>query len=213
MNYDIQLNKAQKRFGDKVIFREVSARFDGGQIHGIIGRNGSGKTVLLKCIAGFIQDYTGQITIGGVERKKIRIDQIPIGAIIEAPGFVSGYSGFQNLKFLADVRGRIGAEAIRAAMETVGLDPKSRKHVEKYSMGMRQRLGIAQALMEDPPLLLLDEPMNGLDNKGVKEMRQVFKQQRGLGKTILMSSHNPQDIEELCDTVYEMDGGVLSRIR
>ena len=212
MGCEILLEKVNKKYGSQTVLCDVSARFEPGKIYGIIGRNGSGKTVLLKCIAGFIQDYSGRITIDGTDRKKIPIDSLLIGAIIETPGFVRGYSGFQNLKFLANVRHRIQNDAIRAAMESVGLDPKSRKHVNKYSMGMRQRLGIAQALMENPPLFLLDEPMNGLDNQGVREIRELFKQLRAQGNTLLMASHNPLDIEELCDKVYEMDQGRLAPI-
>lgn len=212
MGCEILLEKVNKKYGSQTVLCDVSAHFEPGKIYGIIGRNGSGKTVLLKCIAGFIQDYSGRITIDGTDRKKIPIDSLLIGAIIETPGFVRGYSGFQNLKFLANVRHRIQNDAIRAAMESVGLDPKSRKHVNKYSMGMRQRLGIAQALMENPPLFLLDEPMNGLDNQGVREIRELFKQLRTRGNTLLMASHNPLDIEELCDKVYEMDQGRLAPI-
>ncbi len=119
------------------------------------------------------------------------------------------YSGFRNLKFLADIRHRIGDEDVRRAMKRVGLDPDSRKWVSKYSLGMRQRLGIAQAIMEKPKLLILDEPMNGLDNHGVLETRALLTELREEGKTLLIASHNPLDIEELCDHVYEMDAGKM----
>jgi ABC-2 type transport system ATP-binding protein len=135
-----------------------------------------------------------------------------IGAIIETPGFLPQYSALENLRILAKIRARIGDSEIKAALKQVGLSGIN-KRVGKYSLGMKQRLGIAQAIMENPDILLLDEPMNGLDKSGVNDMRELFKTLREQGKTILLASHNPLDIEELCDTVYEMDGGVLSKVR
>ena len=209
----IKLTNVCKSYGREKVLRNVSAFFRPGEIHGIIGRNGSGKTVLLKCIAGLSGIDSGTIRVG---RKIIGRDiEIPprMGAIIETPGFLPNYSGLQNLKFLADIRGRIDELDICFAMERVGLDPDSRKHVSKYSLGMRQRLGIAQALMEHPRLLLLDEPMNGLDNEGVEDMRRLFRSLRREGVTMLLASHNPLDIQSLCDHVYEMDAGRMTSIR
>lgn len=209
----IKLNNVTKTYGREKVLDNVSAFFRAGEIHGIIGRNGSGKTVLLKCIAGLSSIDRGSIRVG---RKLIGRDiETPprMGAIIEVPGFLPNYSGFRNLKFLADIRGRIDDEDVYDAMERVGLDPESHKHVSKYSLGMRQRLGIAQALMEHPRLLLLDEPMNGLDNEGVEDMRELFLALRDEGRTLLIASHNPLDIQELCDHVYQMDAGHLEAIR
>lgn len=209
----IKLTNITKSYGREKVLDNVCAFFRPGAIHGIIGRNGSGKTVLLKCIAGLTTPDRGTIRVG---RKIIGRDiETPprLGAIIEVPGFLPNYSGFRNLKFLADIRGRIEDDDIYDAMEAVGLDPYSRKHVSKYSLGMRQRLGIAQALMEHPRLLILDEPMNGLDNEGVEDMRSLFLSLRHRGVTMIIASHNPLDIQELCDHVYEMDGGKLNSIR
>ena len=136
-----------------------------------------------------------------------------IGAIIENPGFLANYSGYNNLKFLASINKKIDKEQIRQTLKTVGLDPDSKKHVSKYSMGMRQRLGLAQALMEDPDILFLDEPMNGLDKRGVEEMRELFSRLREEGKTIIMANHSAEDIDILCDTVYEMDLGVIHKVK
>lgn len=209
----IKLTNVTKSYGHEKVLDNVCAFFRPGQIHGIIGRNGSGKTVLLKCIAGLTTPDHGTIRIG---RKVIGRDvETPprLGAIIETPGFLPNYSGFLNLKLLADIRGRIEDDEICDAMERVGLDPDSRKHVSKYSLGMRQRLGIAQALMERPRLLILDEPMNGLDNEGVEDMRKLFLHLRAQGVTIIIASHNPLDIHKLCDHVYAMDAGRLTSIR
>lgn len=205
----IEVQNVVKRFRDQVVLKNVSISFEKGKIHGIVGRNGSGKTVLFKCICGLMHPEEGVILVNG---KRVGRDvDMPedIGAIIEAPGFLPNYSGYKNLRFLANIRRKIGKEEILNVLNTVGLDPESRKHVGKYSLGMRQRLGIAQAIMEDPEILILDEPMNGLDNAGVQDIRALLLELKAQGKTILLASHNHEDIAALCDTVHEMDGGVL----
>ena len=205
----IEVQNVVKRFRDQVVLKNVSISFEKGQIHGIVGRNGSGKTVLFKCICGLMHPEEGVIFVNG---KRVGRDvDMPedIGAIIEAPGFLPNYSGYKNLRFLANIRRKIGKEEILNVLKTVGLDPESRKHVGKYALGMRQRLGIAQAIMEDPEILILDEPMNGLDNAGVQDIRALLLELKAQGKTILLASHNHEDIAALCDTVHEMDGGVL----
>lgn len=205
----IEVQNVVKRFRDQVVLKNVSISFEKGKIHGIVGRNGSGKTVLFKCICGLMHPEEGVILVNG---KRVGRDvDMPenIGAIIEAPGFLPNYSGYKNLRFLANIRRKIGKEEILNVLRTVGLDPESRKHVGKYSLGMRQRLGIAQAIMEDPEILILDEPMNGLDNAGVQDIRALLLELKAQGKTILLASHNHEDIAALCDTVHEMDGGVL----
>lgn len=205
----IEVQNVVKRFRDQVVLKNVSISFEKGQIHCIVGRNGSGKTVLFKCICGLMHPEEGVILVNG---KRVGRDvDMPedIGAIIEAPGFLPNYSGYKNLRFLANIRRKIGKEEILNVLKTVGLDPESRKHVGKYSLGMRQRLGIAQAIMEDPEILILDEPMNGLDNAGVQDIRALLLELKAQGKTILLASHNHEDIAALCDTVHEMDGGVL----
>ena len=211
----IQVKDVCKQFGKEMVLKNVSIGFDKGKIHGIVGRNGCGKTVLLRIICGLYRATSGTVVVNG---KRVG-DEVEFpactGILIENPGFVPYYSGQKNLRILADMsgHGRIKGEVIDRALEQVGLPAHSRKSVAKYSLGMRQRLGIAQAIMEDPELLILDEPMNGLDNRGVADMRALFKELRAAGKTILLSSHDPLDIEELCDTVCEMDAGVISRVR
>ena len=205
----IEVQNVVKRFRDQVVLKNVLISFEKGKIHGIVGRNGSGKTVLFKCICGLMHPEEGVILVNG---KRVGRDvDMPedIGAIIEAPGFLPNYSGYKNLRFLANIRRKFGKDEILNVLKTVGLDPESRKHVGKYSLGMRQRLGIAQAIMEDPEILILDEPMNGLDNAGVQDIRALLLELKAHGKTILLASHNHEDIAALCDTVHEMDGGVL----
>lgn len=203
----IVLENVVKKFKDYTALRGISISFEKGKIHGIIGRNGSGKTVMMKCICGLMHPDSGKITVNGkMIGKEVDIAD-DIGAIIEAPGFLPNYSGYRNLKFLADIKRVIGKQEIYAAMKTVGLDPDNGKHVGKYSLGMRQRLGLAQAIMENPSILILDEPMNGLDRKGVEEMRDLLVSFREQGKTVLLASHNREDIDILCDTVQEMEDG------
>lgn len=207
MELMIEVKNAVKKFKEYRALDDVSLSFEKGKIHGIIGRNGSGKTVLFKCICGFLKLDAGEILVDGKRiGKDIEAPQ-DIGVIIESPGFLPNYSGYQNLHFLACIRNRVHKNEIQEIMKRVGLDPKSRKHVGKYSMGMRQRLGIAQAIMEEPALLILDEPMNGLDNQGVADIRALLLKLKEEGKTILLASHNREDIEALCDTVVEIDQG------
>ena len=207
----ITVENVSKKFGRETVLDNVSLTIKNGSIVGIVGRNGSGKTVLFKLICGFYTADKGKIIVDGKQLgKDIDIPET-IGSIIETPGFLGNYSGYRNLKYLAGIRGKIGKEDIRRAIERVGLDPQSRKKVRKYSLGMRQRLGLAQAFMEGQEILVLDEPMNGLDNQGVKDMRELFLELKGQGKTLLIASHNREDIDLLCDEVYEMDHGVLAK--
>ena len=195
------------------ILKNINVHFEQGKIHGLIGRNGSGKTMLMKCICGFVKPTKGTVIVDG---KRIGKDcDFPenTGIIIETPGFIQYYSGLKNLKLLADLKGKITADNIKNSMRQVGLDPDLKRPVRKYSLGMRQRLGLAQAIMEDPDLLILDEPMNGLDKDGVKDMRQYLLDLKEKGKTILIASHSAEDIDVLCDTVCEMDKGNLRWIR
>lgn len=206
-NSFIQVNDIVLRFKKDILLDHVSYQCEHGKIHGIVGRNGSGKTLLMKCICGFIRPNEGHIYVRDKEIGK-DIDFTPdTGIIIETPGFIPYYSGYHNLKVLAAINNRISRKDIENAMYQVGLDPTMKKRVATYSLGMRQRLGIAQAIMEDPSLIILDEPFNGLDKHGVEEMREYFLSLKKKGKTILLTSHNTEDIEYLCDTVVEMDHG------
>ena len=209
----ISVKNLSKDFGQERVLKSVTRDFERGKIHGIVGSNGSGKTVLMKCICGFLIPDGGSITVNG-ERVGVDVDFPPdLGLIIETPGFLPNMTGVKNLEILASLNKKIGLEGIAASMRAVSLDPSMNKPVGKYSLGMRQRLGIAQAIMEDPALLILDEPLNGLDKHGVREMRQLIKGLKEQGKTILLASHNQGDIDELCDTVCEMDAGVMTMIR
>lgn len=208
----IKVENVVKKFGADTVLNNISIEFESGKIYGILGRNGSGKTVLFKTIIGFLKPSGGKVIVNGKEIGKDTDFADNIGIIIETPGFLSSYTGFKNLEYLAGIKNLIGKKEIRESMERVGLDPDSKKKVGKYSLGMRQRLGIAQAIMENPDILILDEPMNGLDHQGVEEVREILRNLRDEGKTIILASHNKEDIETLCDEVYEMDRGKLTLI-
>jgi len=209
----IEVKNLSKSFGEEQVLKGVSRDFEIGKIHGIVGNNGSGKTVLMKCICGFLKPSGGRVLVNGKEVGKDMDFPDDLGIIIETPGFLPNLSGMKNLQILASLKKRASNEVIREVIRKVGLDPDSRKPVGKYSLGMRQRLGLAQALMEDPSILILDEPLNGLDKHGVVHIRELIKSLRAEGKTILLASHNQMDIDELCDTVCEMDGGVMTMMR
>ena len=212
-NIAISVRNVCKDFGQVRVLKSVSRDFEAGKIHGIVGNNGSGKTVLMKCICGFLLPTEGMVLVNG---KRVGIDvDFPsdLGIIIETPGFLPNITGVKNLEILASLNKKIGLADIADSIRRVGLDPQSKTPVGKYSLGMRQRLGIAQAIMENPSLLILDEPMNGLDKHGVAEMRKLIKGLKNEGKTILLASHNQGDIDELCDTVCEMDAGIMTMIR
>ena len=206
----IKVDNVIKKFGSEIALNNVSIEFEKGKIYGIVGRNGSGKTVLFKTIIGFLKPASGRIIVDGKEIGRDTDFADHIGIIIETPGFLSAYSGYKNLEYLASIKNIIGKKEIKESMERVGLDPNSKKKVGTYSLGMRQRLGIAQAIMENPDILILDEPMNGLDNQGVEEVRNILLNLKEEGKSIILASHNKEDIEALCDEVYEMDHGKLT---
>lgn len=209
----IDINNIDLTIGKTNILKNITVSFDEGKIHGLIGRNGSGKTMLMKCICGFIKPTGGEITVDGKRVGKDVDFPKNMGIIIETPGFIPYYSGYKNLKLLAGLNNKISKQEIKKSMEQVGLDPDLKRHVKKYSLGMRQRLGLAQAIMENPKILILDEPFNGLDKDGVADMRKYLLELKERGKTILIASHSSEDIEILCDTVCEMDKGVLTKIK
>lgn len=212
MSTIIEITNLCKSFKETKVLNDITIKIKKGNIIGIIGRNGSGKTVLFKCICGLVSPTKGTVKINNKILGKDMDIPDNIGAIIETPGFLPNYNGFKNLKFLAMIKNQISNEHIKDTIKLVGLNPDSKKHVGRYSLGMRQRLGIAQAIMENPDILILDEPMNGLDNEGVKDMRKLFLSLKEQGKTILLASHNKEDIEVLCDEVYMMDKGILTQI-
>ncbi len=206
----IEVKNVSKSFKGIPVLNDINITCRSGKIYGIIGYNGSGKTVLFKCICGFLHADSGEISVNGRVMGK-EMDMLEhAGIIIEEPGYIRNLSGYRNLEYLYRITHKKDPAVIHSIMLKVGLDPQSRKKVCHYSLGMRQRLAIAQATMEDQAILILDEPMNGLDKEGVAEMRKFFLEQKERGKLILLASHNKDDIELLCDEVYEMNHGILA---
>lgn len=208
----VEISHVTKKFGEDTALYDINLTMEAGNVYGICGNNGSGKTVLMKCICGFLPVTEGKIFVGG-KAVGTEIDfPESIGVIIETPGFLPNLTGMRNLEILAGLQRKISKNQIRAAITRAGLDPDLKKCVAKYSLGMRQRLGIAQAIMEDPKFLILDEPFNGLDKHGVEDIRNLILELKKQGRTILLASHNSEDIRILCDRVFEMDGGRLLKL-
>ena len=211
MDIVVKIENVTKVYGNQTVLNNVSLICEKGNIYGLVGRNGSGKTVLLKCICGLIHPTSGVVHVWGKQIGKDVDFAEDTGFIIESPGFLPRETALANLKHLALIRGNTRITEIIESLKTVGLDPFLKKPVGKYSMGMRQRLAIAQAVMESPKILILDEPMNGMDEKGVEEMRRLILARKAAGTTIILSSHNIEDILILCDQVYRIDAGVVMR--
>mgnify|MGYP000919459083 CR=1 FL=1 len=209
----IRIENVYKSFDGEEVLKNVNHDFQEGKIHGVVGNNGSGKTVLFKCICGFLHPTKGRIMVDYQQVGKDVDFPEDMGIIIETPGFLPYATGMKNLEILASLNRKINRKEIVKVIERVGLDSKMKKPVSKYSLGMRQRLAIAQAIMEDPRILILDEPFNGLDKHSVIDMRELILELKDRGKTILIASHNQRDIEELCDEVCEIDRGILTVVK
>ena len=208
----IEILNLSKKYGKHRIIDSITCKFEPGTIYGLVGPNGSGKTTLMRCICGFARPSGGEIIVDGEQVGK-DVDFAPkTGIIIEEPGFLLQLSAIRNLKILANVSQEVSSRQIIEIMKLVGLDPYEEKPVSKYSLGMRQRLGIAQAIMENPNNLILDEPFNGLDNSGIKEVYELLKKFKYDGKTIVLVSHSMIDISSTCDVVFEIKNGKLLKI-
>lgn len=210
MSVDIQVNHVSKTYDGIQILNDVSLTVEKGTTIGIVGGNGSGKSVLFKVICGFTTPDTGTVAIRNDQLGKDIDFPEKVGVFINSPGYIELYSGFKNLKFLADINGEISTDQIKKTMRMVGLNPNHKAKVKDYSLGMKQKLGIAQAIMEDQEILVLDEPFNALDYKTYNDIKVILKQLKEEKRTMLLTSHNYQDIEELCDIVYLIDEGKLT---
>lgn len=210
--YVIEVSHVYKRFKGVEVLKDVSLHCESGKIYGVVGHNGSGKTVLFKSICGFFKCEEGEISVNGKVMGKEKDMLTEAGIIIEEPGFLRTWSGYHNLEFLYTLRNKRDKKYLYEIMRRVGLDPELKRPVGKYSLGMRQRLALAQAIMENPGILILDEPMNGLDKNGIKEIRELLLQMKAENKLIILASHNREDINVLCDEVYEMEAGVMRRL-
>lgn len=211
MNEIIILKNIELKLKKTCVFQNLNFSCKQGEIIGITGANGSGKSVLFKLIAGLYSPSYGEVLINGeniVPERKIPAN---LGALIEGPGFINYYSGFKNLQYLASIRGVVGNQEINDTLKIVGLYEQKDQKVKTYSLGMRKKLGIAQAIMENPSILLLDEPMNALDKSSVENMRTLFRKLSSeKGTTILIASHSEEDIRILCDKVYAIEDKVCT---
>lgn len=202
----------EKQYGNHRVLNKITVQFEASMIYGLVGPNGCGKTTLMRCICGFTQPTSGTVKVLGKQLGKDCDFAPSTGIIIENPGFLPHYSARRNLSILAAISGKADKARIDEVIRLVGLDPDDKKPLCKYSLGMKQRLGIAQAIMENPSVLILDEPFNGLDRQGSQEMHLLLQQQKALGRCVLLASHSVADIERACDMVYEMENGGLKLI-
>ncbi|ADI25403.1 heme ABC exporter ATP-binding protein CcmA [Geobacillus sp. C56-T3] len=208
----IVLSNVSKTIKAREVLRNINLELESGKIYGFVGPNGSGKTMLFRVISGLVKPSSGTVAVFGQTLHQDVSFPSDISVLLEKPGFLEQYSGFDNLHFLAMIQNKIGEREVKEAIERVGLDPHDKRPVKAYSLGMRQRLAIAQCIMEKPQLMLLDEPMNGLDEKSVDQVYQIIREENKRGCTILLTSHNKVDIQSLCHEVYSMNEGVITGV-
>ncbi|MBY9080499.1 ATP-binding cassette domain-containing protein [Paenibacillus sp. HN-1] len=200
----IELVNVSKSFKGKALLNQINASFEQGKIYGITGPNGSGKSVLFKLICGFIKPDGGEIHIHPKYRNKHADFPSDFGIIIDRPGYLGGQTGYENLKKWAEIQHKIGDQEIQNTMRLVGLEPAARQKMRSYSLGMKQKIALAQAIMENQEVLILDEPFNALDIESVQKIRELLLNYKQAGKTIILTSHNQEDIDILCDQVFQI---------
>ncbi len=208
----IELKNISKKFGDNYILKDINLTFEEGKIYGLVGRNGSGKTVLLKLLCAFYTPTTGEILFDG--KNVIKNKEFPPSTrcLIEKPNFLSDLTGYENLKLLADIQKIIGDNEINDSLKKVGLYEEKDKKYHKYSLGMKQKLGIAQVIMENPNIMILDEPFNGVEEETVNKLRKLLIEEKKKGKIIIIATHIKDDIKELADVVYKFDNGIVTKV-
>ncbi len=206
---EIIVDHVSKTIKKICVLNNVSLRMSGGRIYGLQGANGSGKTMLLRLISGLIRPTSGKIYIDGYQLGESMDFPDSMGLLIENPAFLSGYTGFENLKLLANIQMKIGENDIRDALCKVGLDPNDSRKYRKFSLGMKQRLGIAAAIMENPSLILLDEPFNALDEEGIEQIKQIIVMYRDKGALIVLACHDTNMLENISDKIYHISNGII----
>ena len=208
----IKITDVNKIIKKEPILRDINLEFTGGKVYGLRGKNGSGKTMLMRAICGLITPDSGIIDINGkILGKDISFPE-SIGVLIENPAFIGNYTGFKNLKVLASIQNRIGDEQIRKALEDIGLDPDDKRTYRKYSLGMKQKLGIAAAVMENPDIIILDEPINALDDVSVEKVHDILEEQKKRGAVIIIACHDKEELDQLSDEIIEIsDGRIINK--
>ena len=205
----IEIRDLCKEFKKNTVLDHVNLQMEDGKIYGIVGRNGSGKTMLFRCLAGLVKPTSGEIIFDGKILFRDIFAPPNMGVVIENMGLYPDFTGFDNLKYLSRIKKIISDEEIRAAIARVGLNPQDKRKIRKYSLGMRQRIVLAQAFMEKQDIIVLDEPTNGLDEEGIRLIRGILKEEADRGEVVVIASHNKEDIEYLCDKVFHMSRGCL----
>ena len=209
---EIKIEDLSKSIKGALILDKVSITLTSGKIYGLRGKNGSGKTMLMRAMAGLLIPDSGSVIINGKTLHKDISFPESIGILIETPSFLPQYTGFKNLKLLAGLTGNISDDEIRTALDRVGLDPEDKRTYRKYSLGMKQKLGIANAIMGEPDIIILDEPINALDEESVKKIKKVLLEIRDKGKLIIIACHDREELEFLSDIIYEIkDGSIVDR--
>lgn len=203
----IEICKLSKIIDKNIILNDVNMNLESGNIYGFVGRNGSGKTMLLKMICGFVNPSSGNILIDDESIFQKNYFNNNIRALIEKPKFIDSLSGFDNLKLLVNINNTIDDNTINYWLDKIGLLDEKNKLYGKYSLGMKQKLGIIQVLMENPPIMIFDEPLNGIDEKSANIVRNILLKEKENGKLILISTHIKEDIETLCNVIYKFDNG------
>lgn len=206
---EIKVKNLSKKLSNNIVLDDINIDLCSGKIYGFVGKNGSGKTMLMRAICGLILPTSGCVEIDGKVIGKDMSFPESVGALIENPGFISSYSGFKNLKTLAQIKNEISDDDIISILEQVGLDPYNKKSFRKYSLGMKQKLGIAGAVMENPKLLILDEPFNGLDEESVDKVRQLIMERRGKDSLTIISCHDSDEIDKICDEIITIKLGKI----
>lgn len=209
----IEVKNVSKKFGDNYVLKDINLTFEEGKIYGLVGRNGSGKTVLLKLLCAFYTPTTGEILFDGKNIIKNKKFPPSTRCLIEKPNFLPDLTGYENLKLLASIENKIGDKEIMDTIEKLNLKEEINKKYSKYSLGTKQKLGIAQVLMEDPKLIVLDEPLNGIENETAKEVRKILNEEKKKDKIIIVASHIKEDIDTLADVVYNIDNGIVEKIK
>lgn len=205
----LQAEHLSKVIKKQPILKNINLSLNKGHIYGFRGKNGSGKTMLFRALCGLILPTEGTVTVDGAQLGKEVSFPSSVGVLIEYPGFLNGYTGFKNLKMLADLNHIVDDERIRESIRLVGLDPDDKRKYRKYSLGMKQRLGIAQAIMEEPQLIILDEPTNALDTDGIEELKKLLLDLKNKNRCILVASHDKEELDYLSDEIFMMENGKI----
>lgn len=213
MNYFLKVNNYNKKIKNNEILKDINLNLSKGKIYGLKGHNGSGKSMLMRAMAGIMFPTSGEVIINGENITKEKRVYENIGILIESPGFIDSLTGYDNLMMLADIKEKIGATEIREWMKKFDLNSEDKRKVKEYSLGMKQKLGIIQALMENPDIIFLDEPINALDEKSIEIFNKEIINLRELGKLIVISNHNKDELENICDEIIELEEGRIKNKR